>query len=538
MISAKSGFHTILESVMLLALSLVLLLSVSPFTGKLFDGQITMKWIGMGISICATVLISQILFCIHDDEKIDLISPKIIYVPFLIIGLVVATHSLLQIIGIVLVQSNNGFRIMAGFDNPAGVASALVVSLPFILALLDMVKDNRIKYVAMSVVSCTVLMLLAIARSRVGILATGMVMVLFVMHTIKGIKARRIVAVAMAILIIVAVVYLSFYKRGSNSGRALILGVCWDMFKDAPLFGHGLHGFRSQYMLYQEEYLEQCTSKMLPMLADNTTHPLNEYALVAVNFGLLGMSVLLTGIILTLRHYIKNPDAESFVGITVLAGIGVLSLFSYPFRYPLTLVGLLCALILVFKDVLSSLSRKVKKAMRIVVSILSALALVLIVLWAQWQIEWGQLSTTEDANKNTKEILEGYSVLYDKLKGDPYFLYNYAYVLSDYGDCKSADRMARESFSLMSNYDTALFIADNAKECGDAEAAEEYYWLASKMCPVRFMPLYGLFCLYKDMDRIDDMFEIGQVILSKPVKISSIEIRTIRYFVKQTLMYL
>ncbi|MBO7050077.1 MAG: hypothetical protein J6W42_05630 [Bacteroidaceae bacterium] len=88
-------------------------------------------------------------------------------------------------------------------------------------------------------------------------------------------------------------------------------------------------------MLYQEEYLEQCTSKMLPMLADNTTHPLNEYALVAVNFGLLGMSVLLTGIILTLRHYIKNPDAESFVGITVLAGIGVLSLFSYPFRYPL-----------------------------------------------------------------------------------------------------------------------------------------------------------------------------------------------------------
>jgi len=138
MISAKSGLHTILESVMLLALSLVLLLSVSPFTGNLFDGQITMKWIGMGISICATILISQILFCIHDDEKIDLISPKVIYVPFFIIGLVVATHSLLQIIGIVPVQSNNGFRVLAGFDNPAGVASALVVSLPFILALLDM----------------------------------------------------------------------------------------------------------------------------------------------------------------------------------------------------------------------------------------------------------------------------------------------------------------------------------------------------------------------------------------------------------------
>ena len=96
--------------------------------------------------------------------------------------------------------------------------------------------------------------------------------------------------------------------------------------------------------------------------------------------------------------------------------------------------------------------------------------------------------------------------------------------------------MAAESFDLMPNYDTVLLIADNAKECGDADMAEEYYRLASRMCPVRFVPLYGLFRLYKDLDRKEKMREIGKDILSKPVKVSSIEIRTIRNVVQQTLI--
>jgi hypothetical protein len=105
-------------------------------------------------------------------------------------------------------------------------------------------------------------------------------------------------------------------------------------------------------MLYQANFLDQCSSQVLPMLADNTTHPLNEYALVAVNFGLAGIAVLLSGIAITIIHYFRNRGDESFVGMMVLAGISVLSLFSYPFRYPLTVLGLLCALVLVYKDVL------------------------------------------------------------------------------------------------------------------------------------------------------------------------------------------
>ena len=537
---ALSGLQITKGSVITVALSLVAALCVSPYSGYLPDGQITFKWICAGIVFCTTGIIEILLSRTGTSKRTelggDIVDIRTIAIPLLAAFLIVTIHSLLQVTGIVLVNSHNGFRVLAGFDNPAGAASAMAVSFPFVLALADRLNGRRIRYAVMCGAFCFIIMILAVARSRVGILAVGVVMVLWAIHANNNVRAGRIVASILAVLVIAAVVYMSFHKRGSNSGRALILGVCWDMFKDAPLFGHGIHGFRSQYMLYQADYLERCTSQVLPMLADNTTHPLNEYALVAVNFGLAGIAVLLSGIAITIIHYFRNRGDESFVGMMVLAGIGVLSLFSYPFRYPLTVLGLLCALVLVYKDVLLRLSRKTIIVLRSITATLSVLGLFLIITWTGNQIKWGRLSESSDNGNDTNAVIEGYSSLYPKLRYDPYFLYNYAYVLSEYGDCKKAGHMAAESFDLMPNYDTVLLIADNAKECGDADMAEEYYRLASRMCPVRFVPLYGLFRLYKDLDRKEKMREIGKDILSKPVKVSSIEIRTIRNVVQQTLI--
>lgn len=519
-----------LYHVVLLLLVITATVGVISYNNLFCDGQIIGKWIGLGVSLCATTLFLTTTST-HVEYGLDIIA-----IPFLIASIIVSIHSLLQITGIIHVNTVNGYRVLAGFDNPAGVAASLTVSLPFTFAFLDKVKDSVIKYVALSGTCGVVLTILAIARSRVEILASGIVLLLYVLHTLENVKTRKIIAFLLSLILLAAVVYMSFSKRGSNSGRALILGVCWDMFKDAPLFGHGLHGFRSQYMLYQADYLEHCGSSVLPMLADNTTHPLNEYALLAVNFGVIGIAMLLFGIIITIMHYFKNPSNDSFFGIMTIAGIGVLSMFSYPFRYPLTLLGLLCALLLVYKDVLLNLSRTTMIIIRSITAIISSLCLCLLIIWAHYQVQWKEISVVSDNGNETKAVLEGYDILYPKLKNDPYFLYNYAYVLSENGDCKKAGDMAIDSFGLMANYDTALLIADNAKECGDVDMAEEFYWVASKMCPVRFMPLYGLFCLYKELDRTDDMLEIGQTILSKPVKINSNEIRTIRSNVKQTLI--
>jgi len=174
---------------------------------------------------------------------------------------------------------------------------------------------------------------------------------------------------------------------------------------------------------------------------------------------------------------------------------------------------------------------------RSITATISALCLCLIIIWAHYQIQWKQLSVVSDNDNDIKTVLEGYDSLYPKLRKDPYFLYNYAYVLSENEDCEKAGDMATDSFGLMANYDTALFIADNAKECGNVDAAEEYYWLASKMCPVRFLPLYGLFRLYNEECRFEEMKDMGQLILTKPIKVYSNEVRMIRTQVRQTMAY-
>lgn len=530
--SGLSKLRDVFKCVQLLLLTTTATLGAISYNNLFCDGQIIGKWIGLGVSLCITTLF------IAMTSTYEECGFEIIVIPFLIASIIVSIHSLLQIIGIIRVNTVNGYRVLAGFDNPAGVAASLTVSLPFTFAFLDKVKDSVIKYVALSGTCGVVLTILAIARSRVGILASGIVLLLYVLHTLENVKTRKIIAFLLSLILLAVVVYMSFSKRGSNSGRALILGVCWDMFQDAPLFGHGLHGFRSQYMLYQADYLEHCGSSVLPMLADNTTHPLNEYALLAVNFGVIGIATLLIGIIMTIMHFFKNQSNESFVGIMTIAGIGVLSMFSYPFRYPLTLLGLLCALLLVYKDVLLNLSRTTMIIIRSITATISALCLCLIIIWAHYQIQWKELSVVSDNGNDTKAVLEGYNNLYPKHRKDPYFLYNYAYVLSENGDCEKAGDMATDSFGLMANYDTALFIADNAKECGDVDAAEEYYWLASKMCPVRFFPLYGLFNLYESKGQIDKMKEIGYIILSKPIKVSSHAIRNIIIQVRNKMLVL
>lgn len=522
----------VLQIVLLLLVTITAIPCVISFNDIVCDGRIMGKWICFGNIFCFTILFISVTNT-YTNSIFDIIG-----IPFLIAGIIVSIHSLLQITGIIHVNTNKGYSVLAGFDNPAGVAASLTVSLPFTLALVDRVKESVIKYVVLSGTCGVVLTILAIARSRVGILASGIVLLLFVLHTLENVKTRKIIAFLLSLILLAVIVHLSFSKRGSNSGRALILGVCLDMFKDAPLFGHGLHGFRSQYMLYQADYLEHCGSSVLPMLADNTTHPLNEYALLAVNFGVLGIATLLIGIIMTIMHFFKNQSNESFVGIMTIAGIGVLSMFSYPFRYPLTLLGLLCALLLVYKDVLLNLSRTTMIIIRSITATISAVCLCLIIIWAHYQIQWKELSVVSDNCNDTKAVLEGYNSLYPILRNDPYFLYNYAYILLESGYCEKAGNMATKSFDLMANYDTALFIADNAKECGDVDTTEEFYWLASKMCPVRFFPLYGLFNLYESKGQFDKMKEIGYIILSKPIKVSSHAIRNIIIQVRNKMLVL
>ncbi len=177
-----------LYHVVLLLLVITATVGVISYNNLFCDGQIIGKWIGLGVSLCATTLFLTTTST-HVEYGLDIIA-----IPFLIASIIVSIHSLLQITGIIHVNTVNGYRVLAGFDNPAGVAASLTVSLPFTFAFLDKVKDSVIKYVALSGTCGVVLTILAIARSRVGILASGIVLLLYVLHTLENVKTRKIIA--------------------------------------------------------------------------------------------------------------------------------------------------------------------------------------------------------------------------------------------------------------------------------------------------------------------------------------------------------
>lgn len=515
----------------------VVIISVCSIDRTVPDSAIIGKWMGAGTAVLLSILVVSIVRLFVDSRSgVASIGAGDMFWPFTLAGLAVMAHCYLQLSGVLKHAYGNGdgaFGAAAGFDNPAGVAAALTVCLPFMTVKAAGSKRPILSTWVLMTVFLLSVTLMVLIGSRAGLISIGTVLVLYVTEGIDDRKAKRLLLLAAVIAVATIAVVLTVHKKASNTGRMLILNVCRDMIKERPLLGYGLHGFRSQYMNFQALYLERCRSMVMDMLADNVTHPLNEYVLVAVNFGMAGITALLAAAVMTVRHYLRHPSRDGFTGIMVMAGTAVLSLFSYPFRYPLTSVALACALVLVFREPVVRLAEGRRRLFYACALLLSLAGLSMFIPWAVSQHRWGKISL---ATGPVEEAEREYAALYKRLHQDPYFLYNYAYLLVDAGKNRQAIQMAGESLELMSNYDTVLFMAEQESLCGDADKAEEHYLLASRMCPVRFLPLYGLFCLYEEQGRFEEMKTVGQRILNKKIKVKSSDVSRIRLAVRQKML--
>lgn len=120
-----------------------------------------------------------------------------------------------------------------------------------------------------------------------------------------------------------------------------------------------------------------------------------------------------------------------------------------------------------------------------------------------------------------------------RFKDNPYFLYNYAAVLTEIKEYEKALEMALECRRYWADYDLELMIGDILKEMQEYEQAEESYTSASYMCPNRFWPLYQLYELYKHTGNTEKASELAKILLEKPAKVNSALIRKIRYMVKK-----
>lgn len=409
--------------------------------------------------------------------------------------------------------------VTGSFDNPAGFASCLCIGLPFV-AFLWPVGNKYVRYVGW-LLAAFMVVAVVLSASRAGIISMVVMGVVYLFWKAKGKWRMGRYVLWLAVLLLFVGCY--WMKKDSADGRLLIWQCSLEMVKDAPLWGHGVGSFEAHYMDYQAQYFaEHGQQGRYAMLADNVKHPFNEYLGILLNFGLIGWGVLAGLVVWLVRCYRRQPSQEKRIAACALLGIGTFSLFSYPFTYPFTwMVTLLCVGLLA-KESLQRLfaSRKVEYVLCAAVLIAS---LACLYLWGERvraELRWNKAAHLALSGKY-EESLPLYRDLENVLGDNAYFLYNYAAVLQGSRRYAESLDVALQGRRCWADYDLELILGDNYRHLGKPEEAEAYYKRASLMCPSRFLPLYKLFHLYKEIGDVQQMKEIATVIKAKPMKFKS-----------------
>lgn len=397
------------------------------------------------------------------------------------------------------------------FSNAAGLSSCLCFSIP---ALCYMVKSSGrpISTVSFCVLICCMLVVVCL-RSR-----TGMVCLALLGFTLVCRKKLLIYGYVVSLLLLLPLCFW-LLKPASTLGRRFVIQRTFDMILQHPLTGWGPHGFLANYMHVQADFFVRHPYCEYVQLADDMCHPLNEYLLIAVDYGLAGLLLIIIFAWYVAKHYINHKSVSGFVGMTTLVFIAVFSMFSYPLSYPFTWVVLIFSLCLIFRDNRNCIVNGVLAKLTVLILLFMGS---LVVCVYQYGLKWERVK--EKVNEGYRSgVRKQYEDLYPILQYNSRFLYNYTYALYMLRGYEESLKIAIECQRIHSDYNLSLLIGDIYLALGKDEMAIRQYLLAHHMCPCRFAPLCAIYDVYKQQCNYKKCKMMSKIILEKPIKIRSPE---------------
>ena len=466
------------------------------------------------LTIHITYILSFMLL-IHVFISIDKKYSTLLNSGFIIIGLLQACYGLLQYLYTLDISS----VIVGSFDNTAGFSSCLSVLFP--LCLLPNKFFVRFNYLLVGILSFFALIIL-LSQSRVGILSIGSITLIFSSYKykihLKNIKKELIFSAL--ILLLALLIILIFYKKDSSLGRLFIWRTTFNMISDNIIMGSGKGLFISKYMIYQANYLNNDFNSLFSSLADNVTHPFNEYLLLLTEYGLIGLILFITTFMILLKYINAEvlPYALSIIAIMIFA------LFSYPLRYPFSIVLMAYSLAQIMKSNNKLFSFKIRlnlffPLLLLIIYIISCSYLLIEDI--KFEYKWNKVYKSFLQNGADDDIKNEYKRLYRYWNGNPFFLYNYGAYLNNRAYYLESIDVINKCTMYLNNYDIQLLLADNYLKLDMLFFAEKHYKIAYAMCPNRFIPLYYLMHIYTLTNRFDQATTIAKNIVDKPVKVSS-----------------
>ena len=381
-----------------------------------------------------------------------------------------------QVLGIR--TSGHACFVMTGsFANPAPYGGLMAVMLATLGVYVIHNRTVRQWYdkalVILSSVSCVMcIIVLPASMSRAAWLSLGASAIVFGFKESEladWIRQHKTAAATVVIILIVAMIGAFFLKKDSAIGRLHIWHMELRAISEEPLTGHGKGSVLGVYGDTQAEYfVEKERSNIITKVAGCPEYAFNEYFKVGIEYGIPAMLGVIAMLILVIALLLKfrSPFAYGLIAFCVFAF----------FSYPLEAVHI------------KSETEKEWERIRYLTS----------------------MELYEDA-------VEELAPLYDNLKNNYRFIYDYGYALHKCKRYQESTDILKEGAAISSDPMFYNIIGRNKEAIGLYEEAEQAYLHAYHMVPQRLYPLTLLMRMHIRLGNDNEALRYGKMILTKPV---------------------
>lgn len=380
------------------------------------------------------------------------------------------------------------FAMTGSFANPGPYGGLIAI----LLAILGTyVIQNRYAQkwydkamVVLSSISCALcVIVLPASMSRAAWLAIGVAALVFALKELSlvdRIKKHKVIAVTALVLVLIAMTGAFLLKKDSAIGRIHIWHMELQAIAEEPLRGHGKGTVLGVYGDTQAEYFaENERPEIITKVAGCPEYAFNEYLKIGVEYGIpamLGVIVVLILVIALLLKF-RSPFAYGLISFSVFA------FFSYPLEA--------------------------------------------IHIKSEAEKEWENIRYLSSMELYA-DAVEGLAPLYDNLKDNYRFIYDYGYALHKCRRYQESNEILKVGAKISSDPMFYNIIGKNYEAMGAYDLAEGAYMHAHYMVPSRIYPLSLLMNLKIKTGDIHYAIENGEKIQSMDINEKVVAMRRLQ----------
>lgn len=322
-------------------------------------------------------------------------------------------------------------------------------------------------------------------------------------------------------------------KKGSADGRMLMWKISAKAIAENPWTGAGGGRFAGIFGQAQAAYFASGEgSEQEEWVAGSPEYGFNEYLQIGVEYGLLGLLLLLAiaGSAFWQAARSSRPGTNAVIGS--LSALLVFALFSYPFRImPLCTLGILLLALAVNRLPDSSGHRSLN------IWVVRGTLLVLLGCSA-WLVRdrkekqeayrrWAEEKTYFNMNI-FEETVNNYRDLYPLLKTEPVFLFEYGQCLSKTGKYEESNRILSEGIQYSGDPMFYNIMGKNYQALEQYDRAEKAFRQAAYMVPHRLYPYYLKAKMYFESGQTEKALEAARQLIAKEPKVMSEAVREMK----------